>query len=60
MWITCETLVKKFWDFIYWAKHTWLKLGFSEFVVLAVNLVTTVTSNEFVSFCFLKNFGKNE
>ena len=27
-------------------------LAFSEFVVLAVNWATTVTNNEFVSFCF--------
>ena len=27
-------------------------IAFSEFVVLGVNWVTTVTDNEFVSFCF--------
>ena len=42
---------------MHWARHMWQKkAAFSEFVVLAVNWATTVTNNDFVKFCFFRNF----
>ena len=47
------------WEFIHWTRHKWQKVdSFHEFVVLAVTWSTTVTNNEFVSFCFLKTLVK--
>ena len=44
--------VTNMWDFSSFIEQDISDKTFSEFVVSAVNQATTVTNNEFVSFCF--------